>query len=291
MVYEKEKKEKKLFVCDSCDYHTSDKTKYTVHILTRKHQNGIQMVYKKEKKSETEKSKYKCGCGNVYSYRSGLYRHQRTCEIFGETTLVDNKILLNELKKEIKEELTEEFKKEMKDQVLQNITNITNVQKAKRIYNKQKNINIQVFLNEQCKDAISISSFVESIKPTLEDLEKVGEIGYVRGMVGIILSKLKELDVYTRPIHCSDLKKETIYVNDGQWENNDHKVTKFVKNIANKNIRNIREWKNQNPEHDNIQSGKNSQYLKMIQECVGGEDEAGNNQKIIKRISHDILIS
>jgi hypothetical protein len=150
--------------------------------------------------------------------------------------------------------------------------------------------NIQIFLNEKCKDAISLTDFVESIQPSLTDLENVGRLGYVEGISSIILSKLKMLDVYSRPIHCSDLKRETLYVKDGVWEKDVKKVNKMVKTVARKNMTNIKEWKTKYPKHDDIKSNENTSYLKLVKECIGGENEPVNTNRIIKNISKDILI-
>ena len=121
----------------------------------------------------------------------------------------------------------------------------------------------------------------------MEDLENVGEKGYVKGITSIILSKLRELDVYTRPIHCN---LQDIYLKEKEWESDNKKVETFVKKVAIKNMGNISEWQKKYPEHENLSSTKNTKYLKLVQECIGGEDENENTGKIIRNISKEIRV-
>jgi hypothetical protein len=288
------------YVCECCHYVTSHKTKYERHTGTAKHEKAKRDKErtKKDQKGPLGELKNGCAsCGKAYAFPSGLQRHKKKCPVslkesneskldnLAEKLQKTNEVVLNvstalSSTNGTLNKICDVLQSERPMQTIQNIQTIQN----QKIQNK--NVNIQFFLNEECKNAISISSFVASLKPTLEDLENVCEKGYVKGMTSLIVEKLKELDVYTRPIH--NLKKQ-IYLKENEWESDTKKVAKFVKNVAIKNMGNISEWKRKHPEHTDIKSSKNMQYLKMVQECIGGEDEVKNTHKIIQNISKEIL--
>jgi hypothetical protein len=171
-------------------------------------------------------------------------------------------------------------------------TNINNV-----INSHNKTFNLQVFLNEKCKDALNITDFVNSLKLTLEDLENVGDKGFVNGITRIFVNGLKKLDVYKRPIHCSDLKRETMYLkNENVWEKdneNKENMKKVIKQIANKNINKIYEWKDKYPDCRFSDSKKNDQYSRIIIESMGAstiEEDQVLYEKIIKNIAKETTI-
>ena len=163
--------------------------------------------------------------------------------------------------------------------------------------NNNKTFNLNLFLNETCKNALNINEFVSSIKPTLDDLEYTGRQGYVAGISNIILNKLNSLEEYIRPIHCCDLKREVIYIKDNdKWEKeceNKPILTKAIKTIANENIKNIVEWKNTNPHCTDADSQKNNLYLKIVSNSMCGldkEESDKNTNKIINNIVKETTI-
>ncbi len=165
------------------------------------------------------------------------------------------------------------------------------------INSHNKTFNLQVFLNEKCKDAMNIDEFVDSLKLTFTDLERVGELGFVKGISRIFINGLKELDVYKRPIHCSDLKREVIHLKeDGVWsKDNESKdsMKKLVKMIANKNINKIYEWKEAYPSHRYSDDPKNDIYLKFLCESMGAktrEEDIVYYEKVIKNVAKEITI-
>ena len=293
-----EEKDEPNYVCECCDYSTSHKTKYETHLLTAKHKRTKkdEKRTKKDQKGQLEELKNICVCGNAYVFPSGLYKHRKKCNfsnkenLMAETLQKTNEFICRATT--VLEGTNQAMANALQVQNVQNVDSGTKIQTLKiknqkiqnNFQNIQKNFNIQIFLKEECKNAISISSFVDSIKPTLEDLERVGEKGYVKGITSIILSKLKELDVYTRPIHCN---LRDIYLKEKEWESDNKKVAKFVKNVAIKNMGNMSEWRKKYPEHQNIKSMNNKKYLKLVQECIGGEDDT---DKIIKNISKEIRV-
>ena len=159
-----------------------------------------------------------------------------------------------------------------------------------------KTFNLQIFLNETCKDAMNITDFVDSIKLQLSDLEKVGEVGYVEGISNIIIKNLNELDETKRPLHCTDKKRETIYIKDqGQWEKEDDnksKLKKTINKIANKNIKLITQFREKYPECRKSESKLSDKYNKMIIEAMGGlgDNNVEKEDKIIRNIAKNVVI-
>jgi hypothetical protein len=170
-----------------------------------------------------------------------------------------------------------------------NTTNNTN--------SHNKTFNLNLFLNETCKDALNIQDFVSSIKVSLDDLENTGRKGYIEGVSNIILKNLKNLGQYERPIHCSDQKREVLYIkDDNQWiKESEEKpiLTKAIKSIANENMKKIKEWKDLNPDCINYDSQKNNLYLKIVSNSMNGisEDESKKNlERIISCVAKETII-
>ena len=181
--------------------------------------------------------------------------------------------------------------------ITNNNTNNTNNNTNTINTNSNNTFNLQFFLDEQCKDALNIDEFVDSIKMQISDLEITGRQGYVHGITGIINKNLNELDKFKRPIHCSDLKREVLYVkNNNIWtkENKENSVlTKAVKQIAHKNIQQIAEWKNAHPGCTLADSRKNDLYLKIVSNAMSGssfEEQHTNYGKIISNVAKTVVI-
>jgi hypothetical protein len=159
-----------------------------------------------------------------------------------------------------------------------------------------KTFNLNMFLNETCKNAMNISDFADSIQLQLSDLESVGELGYVNGISNIIIKNLKELDITQRPIHCTDAKREILYIKDrDKWEKEGEQkeiIFSFVNNIANKNIRMLNEFKKKYPDCCKYESKYSDYYSKLIIEATGGTGglDTEKNEKIIKKISKEVTI-
>jgi predicted secreted protein len=159
-----------------------------------------------------------------------------------------------------------------------------------------KTFNLQFFLNETCKDAMNIMDFVDSIKLQLSDLENFGEIGYVNGISNIIVKNLKELDITERPVHCTDKKREILYIKDeNKWEKEDSenkKMRRVIKKVANKNIRLLQKFKEEHPDCGKSDSKYSDQYNKLIVEAMGGsgDNNTEKEDKIIKKIAKEVII-
>jgi hypothetical protein len=297
-------KSSEIFECKLCDYKSSRKSQYDRHISTSKHKNQQSATFCQQKstdcavKSSEWNQFFACNCGKEYKDRSGLWRHKKKC-MYLEHDSSDKKmieLLIND-NKELRNFLVEQAKdncdfKTIMMEVLKNGTNhITNT----NCMNDNKTFNLNFFLNETCKDAMNINQFVDSIKLQLRDLERFGEIGYVEGLSNIITNNLKALDVRDRPVHCTDKKREIIYIKDeDKWEKEDDNKTKLrrmIKNIACKNYKLLPEYKDKYPGCQYADSKYSDTYNKMVVEVMGGNgNENEKEDKIIRNISKNIVI-
>ena len=273
------------FCCKTCDYYTSNKKDYTKHLLTLKHQNLMKtndFINKNPQKSPKDKN-YVCNCGKIYKHLSSLYKHKNNCN-FIETEVTDENMAAD---KDLIMMLVKQ-----NTELMEILKNGTNNNQSHNTNSLNKTFNLQFFLNETCKDAMNIMDFVDSIQLQLSDLEKVGEIGYVEGISSIITSKLKSLDVTQRPIHCTDKKREVLYIKDeDKWEKEDEekkKVRKAIKRVASKNIQLIPKFKEAHPDCIKAASKFSDQYNKMIIESMGGsgDNDIEKEDKIIKKITN-----
>ena len=287
------------FSCEKCDFKCYMKCDWDRHLTTTKHMlcsGGNGMEIKKLKKT------YFCNCGKAFLSNSGLWKHKKNCIEKDNKNVTDeetddttDKIQIYD--KEISEkELIMMLVKQNSEllEVLKNGTHNTNYSNNTNSHNKT--FNLQFFLNETCKDAMNIMDFVDSIKLQLSDLENVGKIGYVEGISNIITSNLKALDVTQRPIHCTDNKRETIYIKDeNKWEKEDdqkRKLRKAIRRVANKNQILLLKFKEAHPDCIKSTSKYSDQYSKIIIESMGGsgDNDIEKEDKIIKKISNATTI-
>jgi hypothetical protein len=283
-------KSSKKFRCKKCDYITCRKSQYERHILTDKHK----MDDKEDKKKFQKNVHFLCECGKEYKYRQGLWKHQQTCNIFENSTIIQEqseiKILTNLVLDVVKQN------NELTNKIVDVCKNIQPLNMYNNINSNNKTFNINFFLNETCKDAMNIMDFVDSVKIQLSDLENVGKLGFVEGISNIIIKNLKELDVHKRPVHCSDSKREVMYVKDeDKWEkeNNDKKkLRKAIKHIAHKNSNMLPAFKAKYPDCGKSESKYVDQYNKLVVEAMGGkgDNETEKEDKIIRKIAKEIII-
>jgi len=304
-----QQKSAKQFSCLLCHYNTDRKCNYDTHNISYKHIRNAEFALNGNKNQQnsakfSSTSNICIICNKSYHSPSGLWRHKQKCQKNEQQmleekakTITDKDELIMFLIKE-----NSEFKNIILEQqnmmmkVLENgtnsVTNNTNTNCMTNSNNNNKAFNLNFFLNETCKDAMNITDFVDSIKLQLSDLEKFGEVGYVEGISNIITTNLKALDVTQRPVHCTDKKRETMYIKDeNHWEKEDENKTrlrKAIKHIANKNIRLLPLFREKYPDYKNSSSRTSDKYDKMVVEAMGG---AGNNDiekedKIIRNISN-----
>jgi hypothetical protein len=283
-----------LYNCIFCHYKTSKKSSWNKHLATDKHkkrQNDSEMVVN----DSIKVAQYKCTCGKIYKYDSGYYRHKKMClEVNvpnNEKIKISDETLVNMLITQCKE-LRDENKELIG--IIKNSTHLTT--NCNNTNSNNKTFNLNVFLNETCKDAMNINEFVDSIKLQLCDLENVGRIGYVEGISNIIVKNLKALDENKRPIHCADKKRDTMYIKDqNTWEKDgeEKKLRRAIKNIAFKNQRLILKFKEVHPDCGISTSVYSDQYNRLLIECMGGsgDNDIEKEDKIIRKISNATVIN
>jgi hypothetical protein len=285
------------FICNNCNYKTCRKSQYDRHLLTTKHIKMLLTDHTND--NDSNKYDFNCiSCNKKYKSRVGLWNHKKKCIETSTVSEVNEKIIVELFKQN--NEFHQLLVEQNKIIVDQNQKLIDLSSKPTTIINTnvtKNSFNLNFFLNEQCKDAMNITDFVNSLSLKLTDLENTGKYGFVKGISQIFIKGLKELDIYKRPIHCSDVKRETIYVkNQDIWEKEkeEHKkLHKTIRQIAHKNIKQIPLWIEQHPESVNYNSKQNDQYLHIVSESMGGiDDEQTENyyNKIIKNVSKEVII-
>jgi hypothetical protein len=277
------------YSCKICDYHTSKKSNYSQHILSAKHEKAEKETFsnKNQPLPYMVTKKHICeNCGHHYTSKSGLWKHSAKCK----DTQNDSKILSDLIMKLIEQnqEQGKQIIELSKNSQTNNITtNNTN----------NNSFNLNVYLNDTCKDALNITEFVDSLVLSVKDLEETVRVGYANGISKIFINGLQKLDVCKRPLHCSDVKRSTLYVkNENQWikETEDKPIlTKAIKQVANKNIQNIFEWQKRNPEYRDPESKQNDRYNKLICETMSGsstEEQMKNYEKIVSNVVKEVVI-
>ena len=283
------------FECIPCDFKCCNKNDYNRHVLTHKHK----MLTNVDNESVKNSTKFKCECGKEYSHRQSLSVHKQKCQKNKDhTESIENSITPDLIIQIIKQ--NQELQKQNYDlqtQVLELCKNGThNSNNSNNTNSHNKTFNLQFFLNETCKDAMNIMDFVDSIKIQLTDLEKVGKIGYVEGISNIIVKNLNSLDETKRPVHCTDSKREVMYVKDeDKWEKENEekkKLRKAIKHIAHKNSKLLRDFKTKHPDCEKSDSKFSDQYNKLIIEVMGGkgDNDLEKEDKIIKNIAKEVTI-
>ena len=304
-------KTRQIFLCTTCDYKCFKKSDLKKHEQTIKHKKS-EMDNLDNKNSpklananmQAKSLDYTCKCGKWYKYKSGLCKHRRQCTfIYIEdnstkplsSVSVENSqfISLLQQNQEFKEMILEQNKTitELSNRVSTN--HITNNHTTN---NNNQKFNLNFFLNTTCKDAMNMSEFIENINIDVKELENIGKDGYVSGMTNVILSRIKDLDITKRPLHCTDLKREIMYIKDNdEWckdSPSNNKLQKMITIVAKQNYTKLPLWKQQCPESDNWQHPKYNFYVDMMRNVLGdvGDEQVKLDRKIIKNISSHILI-
>ena len=290
------------FHCSKCNYFTCSSKDYNKHCLTKKH-TMLTNANDLSQLSQKNNNLYTCICGNIYKHMSSLckHKHKNKCEMKNnivkdcispnEMSDKDLIIMLVKQNSKLMEQNNElvDILKNNNQQISHNTNSLNN--------NNNKTFNLQFFLNETCKDAMNINDFVSSIQMNLEDLEHTGRQGYIEGISNIIIKNLNKIEHHLRPLHCSDFKREVLYIKDNnEWtkETEDKPIlTKAIKTIANENIKQINEWKYNYPDCTKSDSNKNDLYLKIVSNSMNGlTKEEGNKNitKIITNVAKKVII-
>jgi len=284
------------FLCENCDFKCSKKSNYAKHLMTLKHKNANNA---NEKMPENAELKSACSCGKIFKHMSSLSRHKVKC-------LTKNNLYIANIEEPDENEMTDiktlttlvidlmKNNEQLQKQMLEVCKNGNTMINSNNNSNN-KTFNLQFFLNEQCKDAMNINEFVDSFQLQFADLERVGQLGYVDGISDIIIKKLNEMDIYKRPIHCSDTKRDIMYVRaDNVWEketNSHDRVRLLVRQVTHKNIKLLPLWTAEYPEAKDIHHSLNDTYIGMVGQAMGGRGDLEENEnKIIKRIAKTVYI-
>ena len=301
------------YTCNKCDYNTVNKKDYNKHLLTKKHNTTITTEMSRPKPISVWHS---CGCGKQYNHRASLWNHKKQCEVQSNVVgdndvsapqplqqLVDASLVLELLKQnqEFKELMLEQskqlaeqqnqFLEAVKDGKIGNTTNNTNT-------NCNNKFNLNVFLNETCKDAITMDDFINSFEVTREDFLHTGQVGFVEGISTVMTHRFRDMDMHTRPLHCTDLKRETIYIkNADKWEKDDADKTymrKAVRGVARKNMKELWKWfHDSKPEVEQIGTEECENYFQYHKSALGGygkEEDLKFEEKIIKNVLKEVQV-
>jgi hypothetical protein len=307
MTYKILQKNANIFRCETCDFATGNKCNYLKHLDTRKHKI---LTNTDTNLAKNATPLFECLCGKSYKHRQSLYAHKKVClkkdVTICETALehsnvnensivnnndVNNNDVNNDFKDLVCKMMTEnnEIKamlikenQELRSQIKELIPKVGNNTITNNNINNK--FNIQIFLNEQCKDAINIKDFIESIKISLQQLEQIQNKGLVDGLATAILENIGRLSLYERPIHCTDIKRETLYIkHDDIWEKDETKqnIKKAIKELSHKPYSTLKEWLDNNPNYMDDENKQN--YFIQTTRCLGQKCDTIDT-KVIKKI-------
>ena len=285
------------FNCDICNFKCCNKQDYTRHISTRKHNL---LTNPNEKYSKNSSTTYRCNCGKEYKHMSSLCNHKRTCktnnENVHESVSIQNEdtryeLLTNTILELVKknDELTSsivEMSKNMGNNTVNNNTNI----------NSNNKFNLNVFLNEKCKNAMTLKDFVKSINISIQDFIETGERGFIDGISNIIVERINEMEIHDRPLHCTDLKREIVYIkDDDKWEKDEDKVKlrKAVKGVANRNERMRPIWYDSTPDVGIMGTENYEKFFKYSESSLGGcgkEETRLFEDKVMMNVLREVTI-
>ena len=282
----------KVYFCENCNYKCFNKTNFDKHLATRKHKN-LQNTDEKVAKVAKDCKTFVCICGKSYKHRQSLFTHQSKCtyepvknEEVNETS-VSQDLILEVVKKQQDQisQLTDAIK-----EIAPNLGNNNTTNTNSHNTNNTNQFNINVFLNEDCKNAINMSDFIKSIEVSLEQLDLTKTKGLEKGITKVIMDNMNKLSIYERPLHCTDTKRETLYIKDNdKWEKDKDKtkIKQIINKTQDKNFPALINWKKANPdymEHDDKQI-----YYAKTMSAVGKRLD-GIDDKIIKNICKETYV-
>ena len=300
MTTKKTKKNENIFSCEKCNFISCKKTDYNRHLLTAKHKI-LQNTTEKTKKNEKFDSRlYYCDCGKEYKHHSSLWNHKKKCNFTNakiidisyqnnydlEKSNITKETILNLVNEnnDIKTLLIEQQKQivEQQKQIGELIPKIGTT--INNTSNVKQNLNFNIFLNEKCKDAINMEDFINQIQLTMDNLEVTKNKGLIEGISNIFIENMNKLSIYERPLHCTDVKRETLYIKDNDnWEKDDDKtkIKAAIKNINKNHYNLIQEWVNENPDYNEIEE-KQDYFVQLLRTC--GANLESLNDKVIKKV-------
>ena len=281
------------FICELCNYNTNSKKDYSKHLLTDKHaiKQTISIQILKEEACNQKDKNYICNkCNKIYNKKNSLWYHEKKCI---ETVSIDESSdelkVMSSLMLEIVKS-NNDLQKQVLELCKNNNSNNNNVINSN---NNNKTFNLNFFLNEECKDAMNLSEFINSIQLKLSDLENIGKVGYVEGISNIIIKELNDTQLNKRPVHCSDSKRETLYVKEeNKWEKETEDTKKMVKAVLDVDKKASRllitEWKDANPNFTNSKSKQSEKFVNLVGEINNSSET--NVKRVIKRVVKQVII-
>ena len=304
MANNKSQKVANKFECETCDYICYNKFDFNKHLLTRKHSDTNETNEKSQKIAKT----YSClNCNNEYKHRSSLCKHSKTCEPKPQPKqpsdnpdymTIINKLLNqnNELKNFIIEQASEHNKEtlEIVNKVIENVKPLTTNNTINGNVNNNQKFNISVFLNEQCKDAINFSDFIKNIEVSREDLENNAQLGFVDGFSKILIENLKQLSRTERPIHCTDVKRETMYIKDDDKWNKEEDPTKMnnaIQEVTRKSLRTLLNWKDENIDYKDNDSEFSNLCIVIQKNSMAAHNRDVYFSKVVKAVAKEVIIN
>jgi hypothetical protein len=286
-----EQNEQSNFYCKKCNYITCKKNNYERHILSRKHQKSDAWMTKNEQNEQNEqntKNLYECSCGKKYKFRQGLHKHQQKCNLINKDIDRDKNIDYKEMFLKMMKQ-----NNELMNQVTEMIPKVGN--NNNNTINRQK-FNINIFLNEECKDALTMNEFIKKIEVSLSNLLTTQNKGISEGVSDIFIENMNKLSVHERPMHCTDIDKEIVYIksdkdgNQSEWKQDiqNKELKTAVQKISKVQQKNIKKWIDENP---NWQKDANleKEYMKLLKNATEELNDK-NKEKVIKRVCSNILL-
>ena len=289
---------KYTYHCIVCDYKCRKKYNWDKHLLTAKHVNTTLYDISGKYVAKKEEKNYTCdNCYKNYKHHSSLWNHKKKCnkieyDKVNNNDLQKQNIELQKQNIELQKQILE-ICKNLQPSITNNVMNNNNTTTTN---SNNKTFNLQFFLNETCKDAMNISEFIENISLQLSDLENIGKVGYVEGVSNIIIKNLNALEVTQRPMHCTDKKRETVYVKDAdEWQKEEEdkkRIRQVISGVVSKNLGLLPEFQNKYPDYLKPDSRKSDEYNQIIMETMGGLPGNGdkNKEKIIRKIAKEVIV-
>ena len=295
MMTKKPQKTPLEFSCELCDFKCCNKKDFKRHLSTEKHKMMTNDDKNDDKKTPKNPTPFICECGKSYKFRQGLSIHKKKCIIHSVNDSSTNHKFDSELVLELIKQnasLQQQLIANNSQNTITNNTNNTMNNSHNTVNNK---FNINVFLNEQCKDAINFTEFINGISISHEDLENNAQLGFVNGITKIISDNLNQLTLYERPLHCTDVKRETLYIKDEDAWNKEKekakdKIFKGIQELSRKSIGELLLWKQENPEYDDINSEFSNKCVVIQKESISGHDKTKNFGKIMHNVCNNVHV-
>ena len=291
----------KFYICENCNYKSKNKSDYNIHCLTIKHKKLTNAKNTNVISENLAKIEYNCCCGKIYKHQSSLSKHKKICNFNKEEQIIECGENKGELKSLIIKIMTDSSEKmnflmnenkELRNQLKEQNQQITEL--IPKVGNNNNNnlkqkFNINVFLNEKCKDALSMDEFIDKIEISMKHLLTTKEKGQAEGISNIIMENMKKLSLYERPLHCTDKKRETLYIKNNEWEKDENKqhINKALKKVEKKQFKNIQLWLDEHPNYMN-NSKQQEEFAEILRECGKSIDDS--REKVIKKLCDNVYL-